>query len=94
MNDPNRNASPQHGAAVATGAGAAVNEVDVSTVWVEEVSWIDRVPRSVSMLFVFVVFIAFWELLTRSGLVSAIILPTPFETLMDLILVGNNLIGG
>ena len=27
------------------------------TVWVEQVSWIDRIPRSVSMLFVFVVFI-------------------------------------
>ena len=64
------------------------------TVWVEQVDWFDRIPRSVSILFVFVLFIAFWELVTRLGLVSAIILPTPWETLQDLILVGGNLIGG
>ena len=63
------------------------------TVWVERVSLIDRVPRSVSMLFVFAVFIAAWELVTRLGFVSPIILPTPSETLKDLILVGKNLIG-
>jgi len=67
-------------------------EMPAETVWVEQVSWIDRLPRSISMLFVFVVFIAFWELITRLGLVSAIILPTPWETLLDLILVGQNLI--
>ena len=65
-----------------------------NTVWVEPVSWVDRVPRSVSILFVFVVFVGFWELITRLDLVSAIILPTPWETLQDLILVGGNLIGG
>ena len=89
MSDLNRSVSPHQG-----GPGAAVSEVDESTVWVEEVSWIDRLPRSVSMLFVFVVFIAFWELLTRSGLVSAIILPTPWETLEDMIFVGGNLLSG
>ena len=47
------------------------------TVWTERVSWIDRVPRSVSMLFVFLVFVGLWELVTRLGLVSPIILPTP-----------------
>ena len=72
------------------------NDVDMSsdTVWVEEVSWIDRVPRSVAMLAVFVIFIAFWQLLTWTGLVSPIILPTPWETLEDLILVGGNLLTG
>ncbi len=69
-------------------------QTPTDTVWVERESWIDRVPRVISMLAVFVVFIAFWELLTRSDLVSAIILPTPWETLMDLLLVGQNLIGG
>ena len=72
----------------------AERETPQDTVWVEEVSWIDRLPRSISMLFVFVVFIAFWELLTRSGLVSAIILPTPWETLEDMIFVGGNLLSG
>jgi NitT/TauT family transport system permease protein len=63
------------------------------TVWVEEVSWLDRVPRSISMLFVFVVFVGLWELVTRLGLVSPIILPTPGETFRDLLVVGGNLIG-
>jgi NitT/TauT family transport system permease protein len=63
------------------------------TIWVEQVSWIDRVPRSVSMLFVFAVFVGLWEIVTRLGLVSPIILPTPAETLRDLIVVGQNLIG-
>lgn len=64
-----------------------------STVWVEEVSWLDRIPRSVAMAFVFLVFIGGWELLTRMQVVSPIILPTPMETFWDLIFVGNNLIG-
>ena len=72
------------------------DDVDMSsdTVWVEEVSWIDRVPRGVAMVAVFVIFIAFWQLLTWTGLVSPIILPTPWETLQDLTLVGGNLLTG
>ena len=73
---------------------AAEPDATTDTVWVERVSWVDRVPRSLSILFVFVVFVAFWELITYLELVSAIILPTPWETLQDLILVGGNLIGG
>lgn len=71
-----------------------LQEADSSqdTVWVEETSWIDRVPRSVAMLAVFAIFIAFWQILTWTGLVSPIILPTPFETLEDLIFVGGNLL--
>lgn len=64
------------------------------TVWHEQVSWLDRVPASLQMLFVFVVFVALWDLVTRFGFVSAIILPTPLETLKDLIFVGRNLISG
>jgi NitT/TauT family transport system permease protein len=64
------------------------------TVWVEKVSFIDRVPRAVSMAFVFAVFVAVWQMSTSFGLVSPIILPTPGETLTDLIFVGRNLLGG
>ncbi len=64
------------------------------TVWVEHVSWIDRMPRAVAMAFVFAVFVGIWDLVTRAGLVSSIILPTPGETLADLIFVGRNLISG
>lgn len=64
------------------------------TVWVEQVAWFDRVPRAVAMAFVFGVFIGLWEIVTRLGIVSPIILPTPAETFRDLILVGRNLIAG
>lgn len=64
------------------------------TTWVEEVSLLDRIPRSVSMLFVFAVFVGAWQLSTSLGLVSPIILPTPAETLKDLIFVGKNLLTG
>lgn len=64
------------------------------TVWVEEVAFIDSVPRSIAMIFVFVVFIGTWQLVTALGLVSPIILPTPWETLEDMIFVGHNLITG
>ena len=79
-----------------TGNERLADDVDMSsdTVWVEQVSWIDRVPRSVAMLAVFAIFIAFWQLLTWTGLVSPIILPTPWETLEDLIFVGSNLLSG
>lgn len=74
----------------------AHNKTDDSndTVWVEETSFIDRIPRSISMLFVFAVFIGLWQLSTSLGLVSPIILPTPGETFNDLIFVGKNLLSG
>ncbi|MGF1593535.1 MAG: ABC transporter permease [Kiloniellaceae bacterium] len=68
------------------------HESQLDTVWIEQVSWIDRVPRAVSMIFVFVVFVGLWELVTQLALVSPIILPTPAETFWDLIFVGRNLI--
>ena len=64
------------------------------TIWEEKVSFIDRIPRSISMLFVFVLFVGIWQLSTSLGLVSPIILPTPGETLEDMIFVGKNLISG
>lgn len=64
------------------------------TVWTEQVGWLDQVPRAIQMLFVFVVFVGLWDLVTRLGLVSPLILPTPGETLEDLIFVGRNLSTG
>ncbi|MBG6147368.1 ABC transporter permease [Roseibium album] len=64
------------------------------TVWVQEVAFIDSVPRWIAMTFVFVVFIGTWDLITRLELVSPIILPTPWETFDDMIFVGNNLLSG
>jgi NitT/TauT family transport system permease protein len=46
------------------------------------------------MTLLFVIVVGIWDLVTRMGWVSVIILPTPAETLNDLFFVGNNLISG
>ena len=71
----------------------ASNATD-DTVWVERDALIDRIPRSVAMALLFIVVVAIWDLVTRMGWVSPIILPSPGETLADLIFVGRNLITG
>jgi NitT/TauT family transport system permease protein len=64
------------------------------TIWVEHEALIDRIPRWVAMTALFVVVVGIWDLATRMEWVSRIILPTPGETLDDLIFVGQNLISG
>jgi len=65
------------------------------TVWVEHEALIDRIPRWAAMLGLAVIVIAIWDLATaRMGWVSPIILPSPGETLSDLIFVGKNLLTG
>ena len=64
------------------------------TVWVQEVAFIDSVPRWIAMTFVFAVFVGTWQFVTSFGFVSPIILPTPWETLEDMIFVGKNLLTG
>jgi NitT/TauT family transport system permease protein len=64
------------------------------TVWSEPVSLIDRIPRSVAMIAMFIAFVAIWQLVVLSGLVSPIILPTPKETLEQIVFVGHNLVIG
>lgn len=63
-------------------------------VWREEVAWFDRVPRSVAMLFIFAVFVGLWQLATSVGMVSPIILPSPWKTVEELAFVGRNLLSG
>jgi NitT/TauT family transport system permease protein len=71
------------------------DDQDADTVWVEHVAFIDSVPRWVAMLGLAVVVIVIWDLATaRLGWVSPIILPSPGETLSDLIFVGKNLLSG
>ncbi|MCA3585847.1 MAG: ABC transporter permease [Methylocystis sp.] len=74
-------------------AAATPNE-GAETVWAETTPWYDRVPRAISMLFLAAVFFGLWEMVTRLEIVSPIILPTPGETLRDIVLVGRNLIAG
>jgi NitT/TauT family transport system permease protein len=64
------------------------------TVWLERDALIDRIPRWLAMTILFVIVVAIWDLVTRIGWVSPIILPSPQETLNDLIFVGRNLITG
>jgi NitT/TauT family transport system permease protein len=62
---------------------------------VEREALIDRIPRWVAMLGLAIVVIVIWDLVTaRTGWVSPIILPSPGETLADLIFVGKNLLSG
>ncbi len=74
----------------------SVKEADSSedTVWEQKVHFIDSVPRWLAMTFVFVVFVGTWQIVTSLKLVSPIILPTPMETLKDIIFVGQNLLTG
>lgn len=68
---------------------------NADTVWVERESLIDRIPRWVAMLALAVIVVFIWDLATaRMGWVSPIILPSPAETLWDLIFVGKNLVTG
>lgn len=64
------------------------------TVWTEQVSLIDRIPRSVAMIGMFIAFVAIWQLVVWSGLVSPIILASPWGTLEQLAYVGHNLATG
>ncbi len=64
------------------------------TIWVEHEALIDRIPRWVAMTALFIVVVGIWDLATRMEWVSRIILPTPGETLDDLIFVGKNLLSG
>jgi NitT/TauT family transport system permease protein len=66
----------------------------VHTTWSEPVSFLDRLPRSVAMLGLFVAFIGIWQLIYLFGIVSPIILPSPGETAQDMIFVGKNLLTG
>lgn len=64
------------------------------TVWEERDPFIDRIPRPVAMIGLFALIVGVWWAATASGLVSPIILPTPAETLADLIFVGENIASG
>jgi NitT/TauT family transport system permease protein len=64
------------------------------TVWTEHVSLIDRIPRWLAMLGLFVAFLAIWQLAYVLKLVSPIILPSPAETANDIVFVGQNLASG
>lgn len=63
-----------------------------STVWKEQVSLIDGIPRPVSILALGIAVVLVWHLVTASGVVSSIILPSPLETWSEIVVVGTNLL--
>lgn len=64
------------------------------TVWVEEEPFIDRIPRWVAMIGLFVAIVGLWWFVTWLQIVSPIILPGPGETWNDIRFVGGNLLSG
>lgn len=69
-------------------------EQRTDTVWTEQVSLIDKIPRSIGMVGLMLAFLALWQGIHISGLVSQIILPSPAATFGELIKVGQNLATG
>ena len=69
-----------------------VKDTACHTIWTEEVSWIDRIPSSVAMLVMMLCFLAVWQLAHSLRLISPIIMPSPLETIADIITVGLNLL--
>ncbi|WP_428031636.1 ABC transporter permease [Ancylobacter sp.] len=65
-----------------------------STVWNEKQSWLDYLPTPLAMAMLVAVFIAIWQAIHVSGLVSPIILPSPGRTGTELVTVGMNLMSG
>lgn len=77
-----------------TAASDMMNESDQDTVWIEQDPFIDRIPRWVAMLGLFIAIIGLWQGVTAFDIVSPIVLPSPAETWEDLLFVGNNLLTG
>lgn len=65
-----------------------------NTVWKEQVSIIDSVPRPLAILALGLTLILIWQMVTASGVVSPIILPSPAETWHEIVFVGHNLVTG
>lgn len=64
------------------------------TVWTEPVPFIDRIPRPVAIVGLFLAFVGVWQGIHFFGIVSPIILPSPGETFEDILKVGQNLLSG
>jgi NitT/TauT family transport system permease protein len=73
---------------------AVAKPVAPQTVWTEEVTWLDRIPRSVAMLLLLCVFLAAWQVVYTLRWISPIIMPSPLETVADIVTVTLNLLTG
>jgi NitT/TauT family transport system permease protein len=73
---------------------AAPQGTPPQTVWTERVALIDRIPQPIAMALLMVGFLAVWQLVYGFSLISRIILPSPWETMKDIVFVGGNLLTG
>lgn len=64
------------------------------TVWSEQISWIDRIPRIIAMAGLLFTVLFVWWAVHYFEIVSRIILPSPYEVGRDIILVGKNILSG
>lgn len=64
------------------------------TVWKEQVSLLDSIPRPVAIAALGLAVVLIWHLVTAAGVVSSIILPSPLETWREIVFVGTNLVTG
>jgi NitT/TauT family transport system permease protein len=64
------------------------------TVWRQDVSWSATTPRSLLLIGVLAAFLGAWHLFSTSGIVSPLILPSPFAVIADLWVVGKGLASG
>lgn len=65
-----------------------------STVWKEEDSLIDRIPRPVAIVGLGAIIVAIWHVVTMTGMINAVILPTPAQVWTQILTVGTNLVSG
>ncbi len=61
---------------------------------IQREAWIDRIPRSVAMALLMIIFLLLWQLAYKLRLISPIILSAPMETIYDLFFVGKNILTG
>jgi NitT/TauT family transport system permease protein len=73
---------------------AALDATAPPPVWAETTPLIDRMPRWLAMLLLLAGFLAVWQLVYELELISQIIMPSPWETAVDLVFVGHNLLTG
>jgi len=72
----------------------AASDVPEQTVWAEQTPLIDRIPRWLAMILLLIGFVALWQLIYELEVISQIIMPSPWETAVDLVFVGQNLLSG
>lgn len=73
----------------------AAEDAVCETVWApEKISWIDRIPRPVTMVMLLLTFLGVWQIVFLLKVISHIILPSPFETISEIVTVGLNLLTG